>query len=175
MPKKVKSKRPANDHGQATSTSHFNYNPRAPAWQEFDLLVRHMGWARRSATYRDARTDFRRALVMDFNFRFGTDEQKLEAWQNICEILGIQPLPESITKCRQAIKKVKVNICDLLDCLRAGDEAEELRTFRTVKQLQKYSTANKKIFPKDEAKAGGLLRHLLRLFYPHKQATDDTT
>jgi hypothetical protein len=39
-----------------------------------------------------------------------------------------------------------------------------------VKQLRKYSEHNNKIFPKDEAKAGGLLKQLLRLFYPHKQA-----
>jgi hypothetical protein len=118
MPKKKKNKSPPQAHvrppssTQAEATNHFaaffasypsfNYNLRAPAWQEFDLLVRHMGWERRSAAYRDARTDFRRAMVMDFNSRFGTDEQRLEAWQNICNILGIQPVPESITQCRKA-------------------------------------------------------------------------
>jgi hypothetical protein len=58
----------------------------------------------------------------------------------------------------------------MVDHLRAGDEAEEIPTFSTVKQLRKYSERHNKVFPKDEAKAGGLLKQLLRLFYPHKQA-----
>lgn len=79
----------------------YNYNARAPAWNEFNFLTRHMRWHRTDPEYLDARSEFRAALVQDFNTRYGTDAQRLEAWQNLCEILEIRPVPLTITKCRK--------------------------------------------------------------------------
>lgn len=67
---------------------------------------------------------------------------------------------------RQAVKKIHVNICDLVDYLRAEDDNAEVPKFPNVKALRIYSKKNGRIFPKEDAKAGGLLKHLLRLFNP---------
>jgi len=39
---------------------------------------------------------------------------------------------------------------------------DKVRIFPSVKALAKYSIENDKIFPKNFAKAGGILRYLLR-------------
>jgi hypothetical protein len=59
----------------------------------------------------------------------------------------------------KAVKAVYVNLVDLVDMQRTGEPAKQ---FASEKELSVYSKATKKIFPKDEAKAGGVLRFLLR-------------
>lgn len=52
-----------------------------------------------------------------------------------------------------------VNLCDLLD---SANEGQAIRIFGNVEELKSYTLETGKIFPKEEAYAGGLLRYLLR-------------
>ena len=40
---------------------------------------------------------FREAMVESFNNRFGTDVQDEKSWEGICHLLGVDPLPDSLT------------------------------------------------------------------------------
>ena len=48
----------------------------------------------------DAREDFRRAMVLDFNETFGVDVNNLTSWQKLCSILRVDPIPDHIKDCR---------------------------------------------------------------------------
>jgi len=54
---------------------------------------------------REARRQFKSAMVQQFNDLYGTDEEDLNSWQNLCHILNIEPVPEGIKECRE------VSIC----------------------------------------------------------------
>ena len=56
----------------------------------------------------------------------------------------------------QAVKSRHINLVDLVY------HTDQVRTFPSIKALAKYSIRHKKIFPKESAKAGGILRYLLR-------------
>jgi hypothetical protein len=58
-----------------------------------------------------------------------------------------------------------VNIVDLVD---ARGDPSAVRIFPSVQQLSAYTKKTQKFFPSNDAKAGGLLRKLLRqiLFPP---------
>lgn len=48
--------------------------------------------------------DFRSALVLEFNARFGTEPKDLLAWQTLCAIVGIEEV-DTKTDC-EACEKV---------------------------------------------------------------------
>lgn len=52
-----------------------------------------------------------------------------------------------------------VNLCDLLDTTRQGTE---VHIFASEAELREYTKRTGKIFPREEAYAGGLLKYLLR-------------
>jgi hypothetical protein len=69
----------------------------------------------------------------------------------------------------QAIAAKHVNLVDLVDCRRTG---QQVQSFPSEVALSKYTLQRdpdtyqrNKIFPKENAYAGGLLRHLLRNIY----------
>ena len=49
----------------------------------------------------EAHEAFRKAMVESFNERFGTDVNDRGAWDAICDLLSIQPLPNSVNKMKQ--------------------------------------------------------------------------
>lgn len=79
----------------------FTHEPEASYFTEFNRLLEHYGWSEKAHARRKALKRFRTALTVEFNTRFGTDHKDLEAWQNLCVVLGLEPVPESITQCRK--------------------------------------------------------------------------
>ena len=67
----------------------------------------------------------------------------------------------------QALSKVHVNLVDLVDARCRGRKGD-VKIYKTVHQLREYTFRTKKIFPKQNAKAGGVLRALLRQFYEYQ-------
>lgn len=68
----------------------FAYNPDAPSGLEYCRLRRKYKWQRGDAAGEIAWQDFRTALVLEFNARFGTDIEDLLAWQTLCVIVGVE-------------------------------------------------------------------------------------
>jgi hypothetical protein len=52
-----------------------------------------------------------------------------------------------------------VNLCDLMA---AANQGQRIRVFGRVEDLREYTLAQGKVFPKENAYSGGLLKFLLR-------------
>jgi len=147
----------------------FPYNPATPVITEFNRLSKFFKWTAKSSEKRAARRAFRNAMVMQFNDFFGTDVNDIRSWHNLCQVLNIVPVPEGLGACKKAVKAVYVNLVDLVDMKRTGKVAQQ---FNSEKELSVYSKKTEKIFPKKEAKAGGVLRFLLRhIMHPREGRT----
>jgi len=137
----------------------FSYKPESSAHKNFDRLCNISRWTKNSAERRDARVGFKDALVQQFNFIYGTDGNNLAAWQNLCSVIGIEPVPGDIKECRKVVWDAHVNIVDLIETKRTGDEVQ---TFNSLDELAEYTKRTKRFFPKENAYQGGLLKELLR-------------
>ncbi|KAG9088320.1 hypothetical protein FS749_002252 [Ceratobasidium sp. UAMH 11750] len=142
----------------------YPYDSSSPTMLEFYRMCEFFDWKRGDPVMEDARTKIRNALTRQFNTIYGTDENDLLAWQNLCRVLELQEVPDELFRCRQAVKSTFVNIVDLVDT--AATE-EPVRHFGTEMELSEYTQLTGKYFPQDSAEAGGLLKFLLRhIFHP---------
>ena len=79
----------------------FNFQQDAPFLQEFGRLADSQRWNENSARRRKERKALQDAMVLQFNAMYGKDEKDLSAWQALCNALGVDPAPNSITQCRK--------------------------------------------------------------------------
>jgi len=86
-----------------SSHNGFTYNLEAPSGLEFQRLRREQGWKRGDVAGDSAWQNFRSALVLEFNARFGTESRDLLAWQTICVIVGIEEASK-MTECEECEK-----------------------------------------------------------------------
>ncbi|KAF9461432.1 hypothetical protein BDZ94DRAFT_1167669, partial [Collybia nuda] len=135
----------------------FTYNPAQPATEEFHRLSRLYGWDREETA--EVRERFKNAMVKVFNDIYGTDENDINSWYGLCNVLNITPLPETLNGCRDKVRETHVNLVDLVDLPNSNKPIE---IFPTELELSEYSKKNHKIFPRENAYAGGLLKFLLR-------------
>ncbi|KAH8804402.1 hypothetical protein F5884DRAFT_680453 [Xylogone sp. PMI_703] len=103
----------------------------------------------------------KRDIVKDFTTYFG-EESKLANWQKLCRDLGMLEIPPSITKCRKAIKKVSVNICDFVDAINTG---YPIRFFSSKNELARYTRETGKIYPRKHIKKGDPASALLATIF----------
>ncbi|KAF8244306.1 hypothetical protein K440DRAFT_663562 [Wilcoxina mikolae CBS 423.85] len=138
----------------------FPYDPLRPAAAEFQRLRKHQKWAGNSKEANDARQRFHVAFEAEFNSTFG----EVTDWRRLCDVLGVVPVPDSLTKAKKALAPINVNIFDLLQHERAVQRGEkvQLMKFPDVRALAKYSKKHKKIYPKARAKQQGAVRFMLR-------------
>ena len=54
-----------------------------------EVLVRDKLW-------RKARKELRDAMVSQFNHSYGTDVNDINSWQLLCEVVGIEPIPQEL-------------------------------------------------------------------------------
>ncbi|KAG8769065.1 hypothetical protein FRC12_005187 [Ceratobasidium sp. 428] len=157
----------------------YEYDPSSSAMLEFYRMCEFFDWRRGMAEMEKARTKIRDALTHQFNSVYGTDENDLFAWQNLCRVLELPEVPDDLFRCRlvkydcscgtqegllypnysQAVKSTFVNIVDLVDTVATE---EPVRHFETEAKLSEYTKLTGKYFPQDSAHAGGLLKFLLR-------------
>lgn len=85
----------------------FDYDRTASSPREFYRMCDQFGWGKDGAgDYPRERVaahgEFKMAMVQAFNQSFGTDVDNKHSWENICEVLGINPLPTRV----QVMKEV---------------------------------------------------------------------
>jgi hypothetical protein len=64
---------------------------------EFNQLAQHMGWSKKSK-------EFRKHKIMATNQEITSiygGSSRLEGWQQLCNDVGVEPMPSSIKKCRE--------------------------------------------------------------------------
>ncbi|KAI0040136.1 hypothetical protein FA95DRAFT_916306 [Auriscalpium vulgare] len=163
----------------------FTYDPNNSPSFELQRMFKQFGWHGRVKTpdaerpehpkRREARNLFKTAITRQFNKKFGHDVGDPKNWGRLCFVLGIHPVPKGLRACQKAVRGVHVNIEDLvnLDLTKYTDALDahavelppvrpNIRLFDTRDALSRYSWRQDKIFPADEAHAGGVLRYLLR-------------
>ncbi|TCD65123.1 hypothetical protein EIP91_003054 [Steccherinum ochraceum] len=135
----------------------FNYDSFSPVMDEFHGMAKALHWG--SKKIQKEKRKLRDALAMQFNDYFGTDVDDVNAWRSMCVVLGVEMIPEDMRACRKIVKRAHANIIDYIDAKRLG---QRVRKFPSLKTLAKYTYAEDKVFPKEQAKAGGVLKYLLR-------------
>ncbi|KAF2202762.1 hypothetical protein GQ43DRAFT_368387 [Delitschia confertaspora ATCC 74209] len=135
----------------------FEDDPTVGLENVFKRLAIHQGWSTKSKRHHRAE-----AFEAEFGNRLGT-QSTLESWQKLCVIVGIQPVPPSIKKCKKALKGKHVNIVNLINHCRNPDKFS-LKKFASYAEFQNY-TKRGHIFPKAAAKRNAFLKELLRVIY----------
>ncbi|KAH8144581.1 uncharacterized protein LAJ45_11416 [Morchella importuna] len=96
----------------------FPYNPRGNPMAEFRRLGEQKGWdledincfgygiekkstAELRLESKAAHTKFLFSFRDEFETMFGADDEDVGTWQNLCVLLGVDPIPESIFVCRR--------------------------------------------------------------------------
>ncbi|KAG9080352.1 hypothetical protein FRC06_006754 [Ceratobasidium sp. 370] len=128
----------------------YPYDPSSPTMLEFYRMCEFFDWTRGASVMERARTKIRDELTRQFNTIYGTDENDLLAWQNLCRVLELPEIPDELFRCRQVVKSTFVNIVDLVDT--AATE-EPVRRFKTEEKLGEYTKLTGKYFPQDSADA----------------------
>ncbi|KAK8048937.1 hypothetical protein PG994_010667 [Apiospora phragmitis] len=77
-------------------------------------------------------------------------DDALENWQKLMKDLGFQEVFRSKTQCRNALKKVWINIYDFLDAVRTGTP---VRQFATEAELSRYTMKSGRVYPNTSRKA----------------------
>jgi len=123
----------------------FQYQPTNSPVLEFNRL------------FQMYRREFQNAMTGEFNDLYGSDEHDINNWYKLCNVLRINPVPDTLQRCRAAVLRKHVNLVDLVH----GSKVE-VRLFKTEKQLSEYTKETEKYFPKESARDGGVLRALRR-------------
>ncbi|KAL2693809.1 hypothetical protein Neosp_000375 [[Neocosmospora] mangrovei] len=134
----------------------FDYMRDKPLWNEFHRMVEHFKW--QGAERGHFKSEFREALVEEFNYVYGTDEGSLENWGKLCQTIGLS-IPKTLKEAHKIVGGVHVNLVTLVQRLRTGEPVE---VFKSVQDLRQFTAKSKWIFPLEHDQAGGLLKMLLR-------------
>ncbi|KAG8693480.1 hypothetical protein FRC08_009088 [Ceratobasidium sp. 394] len=136
----------------------FDYDPSQSVASEFGRLQSTPQW-KKGINRRTTFAGYKLALVLQFNATYGTDQNDLASWHNLCRAIGVEEVPEKLKDCKKLVQRTNVNLVDLVDMPNTNQPVQH---FNSVGALRAYSKKEKKIFPRNEAKAGGILKHLLR-------------
>jgi hypothetical protein len=84
----------------------FRYRRNASSPQEFQRMCRFFGWRKHSNDMypierEEANTNFRIAMVRTFNQKFGEGVDVKRAWIFLCTVLGVEPMPNTITDLKE--------------------------------------------------------------------------
>ncbi|KAJ3850370.1 hypothetical protein EV368DRAFT_45453 [Lentinula lateritia] len=138
----------------------FTYDPTGETMYQFRKMCRSYGWRPDSEEKKQALEGVRDAIALQFNAFYGSDANSLNGWHSLYRALQVQDIPDTVKGCKEGIKTIHVNICDLVD------HKEDVPTkFPSEAALAQYSRDSGKIYPRENAHAGGLLRSLLRQIY----------
>ncbi|KAH9023979.1 hypothetical protein EDB85DRAFT_1989090 [Lactarius pseudohatsudake] len=136
---------------------------------EFERLCEVYRWKRKNPKREAAREEFHFAMKKEFDHLYGSDKKDINNWLKLCFVLRIDPAPDTLRKCRAAVRRKHVNLVDLVH-----GSKQEVRIFPTEEELSDYTIAENKIFPKEDAKDGGVLRDLRRHIFAPREGTSSS-
>jgi hypothetical protein len=80
--------------------SKFQYRPGNSSVTEFNRLCKEYGWKKDDSEKDAARYEFSLAMGKEFDSLYGSDEKDINNWHKLCYILSIDPVPDTLYKCR---------------------------------------------------------------------------
>ena len=78
----------------------FPYTPTNPPQQEYSRLRQFYSWGRNDPDGETAWSQYRSALVREFNRWYGEEDDDMKSWRSICRAIGIFPIPQTPKDCR---------------------------------------------------------------------------
>ncbi|KAG2111984.1 uncharacterized protein F5147DRAFT_685225 [Suillus discolor] len=131
----------------------FSFDENQSSDKNLDRLIKVLRCDVQDPDRREVCNGFKDALIQEFNERFGNDGNNISNWQNLCRVLRVDPVPDSIEACRQRVWDTRVNLVDLVDSARTGKPA---KLFPTLGELTAYTLQEpEKFFPKENVYQGG--------------------
>ncbi|KAI5276212.1 hypothetical protein E4T47_00861 [Aureobasidium subglaciale] len=136
----------------------FAHNPRCSVRDEFNRLSKTQKWDFEEKDRQRAKC-YNEELEGHFA-SLGIDTQ-LDRLKHLCVEVGLEPL-DTVTQCKKALKKVHVNLVDLMNARRTD---KKVKQFATVKKLRKYTLESGKVYPKEDAKCEVVKVLLKNIFF----------
>jgi hypothetical protein len=133
----------------------FTPIPTSTFKSELSRLAKHCNW-----TKKEKRKQQVKALAAEITHHYGVHQDKLDRWRQLCEDVGIDVVPTSITGCRKATSPVLVNLYNVIDHRRNPNEVKILR-FKSYGEFVRY-TRRGRTFPRECAKEDGFIKVFLR-------------
>ncbi|KAL1606975.1 hypothetical protein SLS59_002677 [Nothophoma quercina] len=133
----------------------FEPDPCAPFKHELGRLCKHVG----AATKKEKKDLQTQALTAEIKFHYGAHMSRLDRWQELCEEVGIEKIPTSITQCQKVLKPVFVNLFNLVDHRR--NPASKVLRFQSYGEFNKFTRKGHE-FPRNCAKQEGFIKVLLK-------------
>jgi hypothetical protein len=144
----------------------YNYYPSSFDWRQkraFDALAGLKGWDQPTRKlefekFKATWTTFVEAEYSGFT---------LQHYQNLCDDLGINPIPGSVNECKRQLAGVFVNIVDLTQYRmdrRAGRWVSRPLLHTDLEALRSYSNKEKKWYPPENTQSE-MLRVLLKVLH----------
>ena len=84
--------------------------------EQFYSMCDFFGWEKGDTERDTARESLKDAVTMQFNSIYGTDVNDLKTWRNLCQVLGIDPIPEGLKACRDVSVKLKTQVAESCTC-----------------------------------------------------------
>ena len=78
----------------------FRYNPTNPFISEFNRLSIMMGWDKYPEVRKLRYLIFTEVLATQFNVYYGVDAGELKPWQDLCQALRLDPIPNTLKHAR---------------------------------------------------------------------------
>jgi hypothetical protein len=127
----------------------------------FNRLARDHSWdqRRRNEEYINLQDSWKAFVEEEFG-----DISEVEAYRKLCKDLDIYPVPESKSGCETELRRIHVNLVDVIQCKwdeRMGRGASEVTKFRNAAEAKEYAKEEHKILPGYIGRIG-VLRVLLR-------------
>ncbi|KAL3460881.1 hypothetical protein BJX64DRAFT_261998 [Aspergillus heterothallicus] len=143
----------------------FRYDPRLPPNDSFSSLQRRYGWHRGDEREARAWKQFQQALTEEFDLWFGAEDD-IATWHALCYALRITPPPPTCRDCKKVVRKVYVNIIDLIEWARTGRKNGDIHLFRNLGELRDYTQSTRRIYHPPRTEDGStVLRHLRRVIF----------
>jgi hypothetical protein len=79
----------------------FDYYSKQPVWDEFNRMCNLFNWEDEDFEMREAKRNFKSAMVQQLNHLYGNNENDLESWRRLCRILNIQDIQNEVKACRK--------------------------------------------------------------------------
>jgi hypothetical protein len=144
----------------------YNYYPSSYDWRQigaFNSLVAFKGWDQttRKVEYEKLKATW--TTVVEAEYSGST----LQHYQNLCDDLGINPIPGSVNECKRQLAGVFVNIVDLTQYRmdrRAGRGVSRPLLHNDLEASRNYSNREKKWYPTENARSE-MLRILLKVLH----------
>jgi hypothetical protein len=143
----------------------FEFRPSLDDWRQigaFNALAQKKHWPQefRKQEFEEFKATWTSIVEAEF-----AEDTTLPHYQSLCRDLRVDPIPDSITGCKNELATIYVNIVDLVQYRRNKREGRRLRPvrlFNNLQELREYTFAQQKWYPRETAKAE-MLRELLKV------------